>query len=132
MRDYVHPHGGVSSTPVQQYNNITVTWQDAENAVRERSIKFAKDQKDALTALASMPGLFTCLQGPPGTSMSLIMTARFICLIEALQSNERLLWLTRTRKQRSKALRDVRHILSDPRLALSLGRRDDTSACVSR
>ena len=24
LRDYVHPHGGVSSTPVQQSNNITV------------------------------------------------------------------------------------------------------------
>ena len=24
LRDYVHPHGGVSSTPVQQGNNITV------------------------------------------------------------------------------------------------------------
>ena len=47
LRDYVHPHGGVSATPVQQYNNITVTWQDAENAVRERSIKFAKDQKES-------------------------------------------------------------------------------------
>ena len=25
LRDYVHPHGGVSSTPVQQSNNVTVT-----------------------------------------------------------------------------------------------------------
>ena len=78
-----------------------------------------------------MPGLFTCLKGPSGTSKNLIMTARFACLIEALESNERLLWLTRTRKQRNKALRDARQILSDRRLALGLGRRDDTSACDS-
>ena len=122
--DYVYPHGGRVEPRPRSSIVANVTWESAQEALSAKGIVFSKDQREAITGLVQAEGLVTSLQGPPGSSKSLILTSICAALLPELGPHQRLLWLTKTRKQRSKALRDSRHILSDPRIALGLGRSD--------
>ena len=45
-----------------------------------------------------------------------------------LEEGQRLLWLERTRKPRTKVVRTLRQFLKDPHLAIALGRPDQSTA----
>ena len=69
-----------------------------------------------------MPGLVTCLKRPPGSSKTLLSTSIIAALLPQLKGRERILFLTKIRKQRMNALRLGRRIFSNPMLALGVGR----------
>ena len=68
------------------------------------------------------------LRGPLGSPKSLILTGYMVHASKQLEEGQRLLWLTRTRKQHTKAVRTLRQFLKDPRLAIALGRPDGSTA----
>ena len=121
---FVHPHSPAFPQEQEGYHNPLnrISLDAVEDAVHHKGIVLSVDQKDAIFKLINMHGLFTCLQGPPGSAKSLLLTAIFAALIGKLEKDERLLWLTMTRIQRDKALREGRQMYKDPFFAMGIGR----------
>ena len=148
LTDFVYPHGQPEEKPNMKGKErkkfeeekkasdetrkeilaaTLVPVEKVRKVLASKNITLPKDQERAVVALGRMTGLFTGLKGPPGAAKSMIMGSFFACLVDQLKPHQRLLWLTKTRKQRGKSLRDGRILFDDARVALGLGRSDDTA-----
>ena len=75
-------------------------------------------------AIASSTGI-TALNAVAGAGKTIVVTGMFLTLIPTMGPNDRLVYLTKTRKARDKQLSEFRSLLPNPLEALSLGRQRD-------
>ena len=72
LRDYVYPCGGTAEERSRETILAEVTRESAELAVGKKQMVFSRGQKEAITALVQMEGLFAGLKGPPRSSKGLL------------------------------------------------------------
>ena len=114
-----------AASPEGSFAFYGISCADVEKALVKQKIQLSHDQKEAIRQIAALRRHIIALRGPPGSAKTTLVLGLFKHIMSSLKFNQKLLWLTKTRKQRTKALHDFRTYLEDPQMVIGLGRSEN-------
>ena len=121
-------HPSIRKAPSSQRFNKTqelfafhgIRYKDVEATLVKQQIQLSHDQRRAIAEISNLRRHVIGLRGPPGASKTTLAVGIFLLLSRELAPNQKILWLTKTRKQRMKALNEFRPFMALPLLMIHL------------
>ena len=122
-------HPSIREAPSSQPFNKTqelfafhgIRYKDVEATLVKQQIQLSHDQRTAVTQISDLRRHVVALRGPPGSSKTTLLVGTFLHLTRTLAPNQKLVWLTKTRQMRTKALHEFRSYLHDPCTVIGVG-----------